>query len=73
MFRMEWHWQLPFTRYGDAWRQARKLLDRGLRPGAAATYRPMQQERVRTLLTRLLATPNEFRDHVELCETVLSL
>ena len=72
MRRMEWRWQLTFTEYGDAWRQARKLLDRGLRPGAAATYRPVQQERVRVLMTRLLATPNGFWDHIELCETVLS-
>jgi cytochrome P450 len=70
---MEWEWQLSFTRYGDAWRQARKLLDRGLRPGAAATYRPVQQERVRALLTRLLATPNEFQDHVELFQGELIL
>ena len=70
---MEWRWQLTFTEYGDGWRQARKLLDRGLRPGAAATYRPAQQERVRALLTRLLATPKEFQAHIELCETVLSV
>ena len=73
MYRMEWHWLLPFTRYGEAWRQARNLLDRSLRPGAAATYRPMQEERVRVLLTRLLATPNEWQDHLELCETGFSV
>ena len=67
MCRMEWHWQVPLARYGEAWRKARNLLDRGLRPGAAATYRPMQRERVRVLLTRLLAAPNEWKDHVELC------
>jgi cytochrome P450 len=67
---MEWHWQIPIARYGEAWRQGRKLLDRSLRPGAAATYRPMQQARVRVLLTRLLATPDEWRAHIELCEIV---
>jgi cytochrome P450 len=70
MRRMEWHWQIPIARYGEAWRQGRRLLDRSLRPGAAATYRPMQQARVRVLLTRLLATPDEWQAHIELCEIV---
>ncbi len=70
---MEWHWQVPFTKYGEAWRQGRKVLDRGLRPGPTATYRPVQQARVRVLLTRLLATPNDWQAHVELCGTVFSL
>ena len=70
MCRMGWHWQVPFAKYGEAWRQGRQLLDRSLRPGAAALYRPVQQASVRVLLTRLLATPNEFQDHIELCEIV---
>ena len=70
---MEWYWELLFTHYGEDWRQKRKLLDRSLRPGAAATYRPMQQARARVLLARFLATPNEWKDHVELCETGLSV
>ena len=73
MRRMEWHWQLPLKRYGEDWRQARNVLDRSLRPGAAATFRPMQKERVRVLLTRLLETPNEWKDHLELCDTGFSM
>jgi cytochrome P450 len=68
--RMEWQWQIPIAKYGEGWRQGRKLLDRSLRPGAAAMYRPMQQTRVRVLLTRLLGTPDEWRDHIELCVIV---
>jgi hypothetical protein len=45
-------------------------FDHSLRPGAAATYRLMQQARVRILLTRLLATPDQWRAHIELCEIV---
>jgi hypothetical protein len=70
---MEWQWQIPIARYGEAWRQGRKLLDRSLRPGAAAMYRPMQQTRARVLLTRLLATPDEWRDHIELFQGGLIL
>ena len=67
---MEFQWHLPIARYGEGWRRGRKLLDRSLRPGAAVLYRPMQQARVHVLLTRLLATPDEWQDHIELCETI---
>ncbi|KAF8258555.1 cytochrome P450 [Lactarius quietus] len=70
---LEWSWQLPLTRYGEAWRQGRKLLDRVLRPGAAATFRPMQQARARVLLSRLLANPKEWKAHVELFQGELIL
>lgn len=70
MLRMGWHQKIPIARYGVAWCQGRKFLDRSLRPGAAATYRPMQQARARVLLTRLLATPDQWRAHIELCEIV---
>ncbi len=66
---MEWDWLVPFIGYTEFWRQARKLLDRGLRPGAATTYRPMQQARARVLLTRLLASPDQWKAHLELCVT----
>lgn len=70
---MEWHRQIPIARYGKAWRQGRKLFDHSLRPGAAATYRPMQQARVRILLTRLLATTDQWRAHIELFQGELIL
>ncbi|KAI0301726.1 cytochrome P450 [Multifurca ochricompacta] len=70
---MEWQWILPAARYGDTWRSARRLLDRGLRPGAAASYRPMQQARARVLMTRLLASPDKWEDHIELLQGELLL
>jgi hypothetical protein len=70
---MEWHWQLSFAKYGEAWRQGRRLLDRSLRPGAAATHRPVQEAGVRALLTRLLATPNQWQEHIELFQGELIL
>ncbi|KAI0253744.1 cytochrome P450 [Lactifluus subvellereus] len=63
---MEWEWLLPFTRYTEFWRQARKLVDRGLRSGALVAYRPMQQMKARVLLTRLLASPDEWEAHFEI-------
>ncbi|KAI0263944.1 cytochrome P450 [Gloeopeniophorella convolvens] len=72
---MEWHGFMPISRYPDPWRPARKVLDQGLRPGAAAQYRPMQQAKTRLLLSRLLEHPDELERHFELLqgEVILSM
>lgn len=62
---MRWEWLVPFARHTEFWRQARKLLDRGLRPGTVAAYRPVQQAKARVLLTRLLANPDDWEAHLE--------
>ncbi|KAI0253746.1 cytochrome P450 [Lactifluus subvellereus] len=68
-----WQWFVPIARYAEPYRLARKLLDRGLRPGAVASYRPVLQLRARLLLTRLLENPCEWEAHVELMQGELLL
>lgn len=63
---MEWDWVMQAERCDDRWRQARRVLDRGLRPGAAALYRPIIQARTRILLSRLLEIPHHWEDHIDL-------
>jgi hypothetical protein len=63
---MGWEWMLPLGRYAERWRLGRKLLDRSLGAGAASAYRPLQQLKSRSLLTRLLTSPHEWVGHVEL-------
>jgi cytochrome P450 len=63
---MGWNWVLPASRGDERWRQARKIVDRGLRPGATATYRPIMQSRTRVLLSRLLESPYQWEDHIDL-------
>jgi len=63
---MELDWLLPTARYGEFWRQGRKVLDRGLRPGAAAAYRAMQASKARLFLTRMLKDPKDWEAHIEL-------
>jgi cytochrome P450 len=60
------NWQLFHLNKDEVWREGRKLLDRGLRPGATMTYRELLQDNTRGFLARLLATPNEFRHHIGL-------
>ena len=66
---MGWQWQLPSAGYGDHWRRGRKLLDRGLRPGAITSYRPVVQTKTNLLLSRLLAKPHQWEAHFELSVT----
>jgi len=69
--RMEWHWNISIARSDDRWRKGRRILDRGLRPGSAASYRLMIQARAHALLSRLLANPDQWEAHSELSVGVL--
>ena len=48
------------------WRGARRLLDRGLGPGATASYRGMMEENIRVFLGGLLESPDDFLGHIGL-------
>jgi hypothetical protein len=56
---------VPLTRYTEFWRQARKLLDRGLRTGALAVYIPVLETKAHILLVRLLEDPDVWEAHIE--------
>jgi hypothetical protein len=60
---MKWEWNLAFSNYTEPFRQARKLLDRSLRPATIATYRPLLQTKAHVLLTHVLANPDELDAH----------
>ncbi|KAI9454926.1 cytochrome P450 [Russula earlei] len=70
---MEWQWVVSSARYAEYWRQSRRLLDRSLRPAAAAVYRPMQQAKTRVLLSDILANPDDWEVHLEHMAGVLIL
>jgi hypothetical protein len=57
---------LPASRYGEGWREGRKIADRSLRPGIMSLYHQRIEEKTRALLGRLLAAPAGFRGHIEL-------
>lgn len=63
---MQWQWVLVNSNSDERWRRGRKLLDRGLRPGASVSYRLTLQARARVLLSRLLANPHQWKDHIDL-------
>jgi cytochrome P450 len=57
-------WILVFSRLSESYRQARKLLDRSLRPAALASYRPMIEMGAQNLLAQVLANPDELEAHL---------
>ncbi|KAH9952456.1 cytochrome P450 [Russula dissimulans] len=65
---MELDWLVFIAKKSDSWREGRKVLDRSLRPGATISYRQMMQENTYWFLAQLLATPKEFREHIELLQ-----
>ena len=69
---MGWNWILQAARSDERWRLGRRLLDRGLRPGATATYRPLLQARTYVFLHRLLVNPDQWEAHVNLSAEFLS-
>jgi cytochrome P450 len=64
--RMEVSWSLLLAAYGDPWRLRRKIAERGFRPASLATFRVLQETRVRVLAARLLESPQEWAAHLEL-------
>ena len=60
---MEFQWNVGMSNYSESWRLSRKLLDRGFRPAAIATYRPLLETKVHALLTQMLANPDDFEAH----------
>jgi len=66
---IEWEWSLLMaTSSGSYWRLGRRMLDRGLRPVATASYRPMIQARTHVLLSRLLENSHQWEDHIDLLQ-----
>ncbi|KAJ7871890.1 cytochrome P450 [Mycena olivaceomarginata] len=57
---MGWDSNVALMKYGDIWRKNRRLLRRGFNP---AIYQPLELAATRTLLGRLLDSPDEFYAH----------
>ncbi|KAH9174424.1 cytochrome P450 [Lactarius sanguifluus] len=61
-------WLIPFTQFGEQWREKRKMADRTLRPGALSLYHQRIEENTHAFLGRLLAAPVDFRSHGDLSQ-----
>ncbi|KAI0264199.1 cytochrome P450 [Gloeopeniophorella convolvens] len=62
---MGWGTFVPSARYTEAWRQGRRILERGMRPAALVDHRPTQQKQIADLLGRILLRPSEVASHMQ--------
>ncbi|KAJ6585036.1 cytochrome P450 [Mycena capillaripes] len=62
---MAWDFNTAFMPSGDRWRQHRRMFQKYFRPDISRNYRPMQIKKARALLQGILATPEDFREHIK--------
>ena len=68
---MEVEWLLPISKHGEYWRKGWKIADRSLRPAPVSLYHQRIEEQTRWFLSQLLASPADFRSHIELSVVLL--
>ncbi|RPD77561.1 cytochrome P450 [Lentinus tigrinus ALCF2SS1-7] len=59
-----WDWNFVFARYGQWWRDRRRVFWQHFRPDATNQYREHQQQGVRRLVSSLLASPEKLNEHL---------
>ncbi|KAF8592281.1 cytochrome P450 [Ramaria rubella] len=57
-------WNFVLMRYGDRWRQHRRIFHQKFHPAAVAAYHPVQAKHARELLLQLLDTPEDYLRHI---------
>ncbi|KAH9478443.1 Cytochrome P450 monooxygenase [Psilocybe cubensis] len=60
---MGWEYNFAMLRYGDEWREHRKITNQNFNPQAAKQYQSLQLEKVGQLLQGLLDSPKDFLEH----------
>ncbi|EIW76581.1 cytochrome P450 [Coniophora puteana RWD-64-598 SS2] len=55
----------PLLEYTDTWRHHRRVMHQHLRVDTVRNYRPMQLHKVRQLLENVLASPDNYREHLQ--------
>ncbi|KAI0354238.1 CyP450 monooxygenase [Trametes cingulata] len=61
-----WTWNLALKRYGDNWRQVRRLFWKHFQPKTVSKYHPVQQREARRLLRRLLDDQSDLDSKIKL-------
>ena len=57
-------WSMGFSPYGATWRRRRKAFHEHFHPNIVSKYQPIQAKAAKTFLRRLLASPDDFMDHM---------
>ncbi|KAJ7765339.1 cytochrome P450 [Mycena metata] len=70
---MGWDETLFFQPYGSQWRAGRRLLHEQFQFSAATRFHPQQITTAHRLLSRLLESPEDFREHIRYAAGSLSM
>lgn len=60
-----WTWAMLLQRYGTFWRDTRRVLQRQMNPQIVTRYRPIEMKSAHEFLQNLLATPENFFEHIK--------
>lgn len=63
---MGMEWSFVLMRYGEVWKDHRKMFQQCFNTNAIAKYRDMQADEARKLVLRLFKSPNQLVDHLGL-------
>ena len=64
MVSVGWDRNMGFYRYGDKWREHKRVFHQQFYPGAVPKYRTASSKHLQGLLHQLLTRPDEFMEHV---------
>ncbi|KAJ7259558.1 cytochrome P450 [Mycena haematopus] len=62
---MGWDWSIALMPRGDRWRMERRMFQQHFRRDISRNHRPIQMKKIHQLLLGLLASPQEFREHIK--------
>ena len=63
-YRVGWDFHIGFMPYSERWRGSRRAFHQHFRPNAIADYAPKTRKWVCELVRHLLATPEDFIEHI---------
>lgn len=64
MYRIKLDWPFGHMKYGERWKERRKLFLRHFHPLNAKSHQPKELEYIQKLLKRLHDSPEKFMDHI---------
>ncbi|KAJ7704674.1 cytochrome P450 [Mycena metata] len=60
-----WEFNIGFLPYGERWRRQRRMFQQHFRRDASQKYRPIQIQKVHSMLEAFLTSSQEFREHIK--------
>ncbi|KAF9260418.1 cytochrome P450 [Marasmius fiardii PR-910] len=61
---MRWDWNIGLMRYNDWWRLHRRTFHQSFQPRAPPEYYDLQTERTKSLMQKLMTSPQDFFQHI---------